>query len=323
MNVFDQKLKETPGLYPMMAGNIKTFAVNLGYKCNLRCTHCHVESSPERTEEMSLETVNKILDILRNNSGISTLDITGGAVELNPHFRYLAKSAADLGRKVIAVSNLTLFSEPGMEDLPEFLAENRVLICTSLPCVTEEGVERQRGKGTYKKIISGLKRLNEVGYGKGEGSIELDIIFNPVGASTAPDERLLEEVYREKLFKMYGITFSHLFAQNNMPIGRLGKSVSRDELITYMKELEEKYNPKTAETLMCRYLLSVSPDEKLYDCDFMQALRQPVRNGNATLDDFDYDALSSREIGTTEMCLVCTARTGDGCYGLCSGESGE
>ncbi len=313
MNIFDRRLKETTGHYPLKARKINTLVVNVGNKCNLRCTHCFVEASPDRTEEMSLSTINKILSILRENSEITVLEVMGGAPELSPYFKYFVKSAAGMGKDVKVPSNLAVYFEPGMEDIPEFLAENKIKILASLPHYTEEVMDKQRGKGTYKKAISALKKLNGLGYGKEGTSLELDIMFNPAGASMSPDQQMLENVYRDKLKEMHGITFNHFFALTNIPMGRLGKSMSEEEINAYMKELEEKYNPDTVENLMCGYLISVSPDGRLFDCDCAQILGLPVKNGDSHIDNFDYKILSKREIVTTPLCFTCTVGVGQGC----------
>jgi radical SAM/Cys-rich protein len=314
MNNFDKKLKEC-GEYPLSAIDITTLQVNISYKCNLACTHCHVEASPGRQELMSLPTMARIINILRNNNEISAVDITGGSPELNPYFRYLIKASVDMGKKVIVRTNLAVYSEPGMEDIPEFLSANKVKIVASLPCYTAGGVDGQRGKGTYDKAISALKRLNALGYAKEGTGLEIDLMFNPVKEGVAPDQHALENTYREKLNEMHGVTFNHLIALSNMPIGRLGKSMSEKEKREYLSQLEEKFNPRTVNNLMCRHLISVSPDGKLYDCDFWQMIHLPVKNGSSRIEDFDYNRLKSREIATLPMCLMCTAGSGASCSG--------
>lgn len=315
MNTFDQKVKDTTQLYPLTAENIETLQVNIGYKCNLACTHCHVDASPNRTEEMSSETVGRIIEILKTHDEITTVDITGGSPELNPHYKYLVTSAVNAGKNVMVRTNLAIYSEPGMGDIPEFLADNRVKIVASLPCYSEEGVDSQRGKGTYKKAISALKHLNELGYGREGTDLEVDLMFNPAKEGIAPDQYMLENTYREKLKEMHGITFNHLIALSNMPIGRLGKSMSTIEKDVYLKQLEEKFNDKTVSNVMCRHLISVSPSGKLYDCDFWQMLDIPVRNGCRSVAEWDYNQLKHREIVTNNFCFMCTAGAGASCGG--------
>ncbi len=287
MNIFDKKLKEH-GYYPLTAEEITTLQCNIGYKCNLRCTHCHVEASPDRKDLMSLSTMFKLLNIIKENDKIAIIDITGGSPELNPYFKYFVKSCADMGKKVMVRSNLAIYTEPGMENIAKFLAENKVKIIASLPCYTEEGVDSQRGKGTYRKAISVLKHLNSLGYGKDGNGLELDIMFNPAKADIAPEQQMLENAYREKLKEMHDITFNHLIALSNMPIGRFKESMTDNEQKEYLKLLEEKFNPDTVKNLMCRHLINVSPDGRLFDCDFWQMLNLPVKSECSHVDNFDY-----------------------------------
>lgn len=311
MNEFDKKLKEH-GQYPLRAEKISVLLVQMGYKCDLRCSHCYVEASPDRTEVMSLETINKILTVLKKHDEIVAIDITGGAPELNPHFRHLVASATALGKKVIVRSNLTVFSEAGLHNIPYFLAENRVKIIASLPSVTEQETDRQRGKRTYQKVISALKMLNIIGYGINP-NLEMDIAYNPANASMAPDRKTLEKTYKETLVESYGLLFNSLIAISNVPVGRLRKSMNEDEYKKYLNELEEKFNPNNIKDLMCRELLCVSYDGKLYDCGYHQIQGVPVKSPLAHIDYFDYDDLSKREIATASICFVCTAGVGIGC----------
>ncbi len=313
MNMFDQKLMET-GNYPLKTDpdRVNTMETNICYKCNLRCIHCYVESSPDRTETMSLETINKILEILRKTPKLAYVDITGGSPEMNPHYRYFVKSAADMGKHVIVRSNLVIFTESGMEDLPEFLAENRIKILASLPCYSEEGVDRQRGKGVYKKSIYMLKRLNELGYGKEGTGLEIDLVFNPPKAALNPDKEILKKVYKEKLMEMHGISFNDLVALPGNPVGRLRKSMSEEAFAAYQRELMDKFNPdpKVIQKAMCRYVINVSYDGRLYDCECAQKFNIPLKCGLLSLDDFDYEVLRNREIATTDTCFNCAAGAG-------------
>ncbi len=313
MNAFDLKLMET-GNYPLRTDpdRVNTIEANICYKCNLRCIHCYVESSPERTEIMSLETIDKILDILRKTPELTYVDITGGAPEMNPHYRYFVKSAAGMGKSVIVRSNLVIFMEPGMEDLPEFLAESSVKILASLPCYTEEGVDSQRGKGVYKKSIHMLKKLNGLGYGKEGTGLEVDLVFNPPKAALNPDKEILKKVYKEKLMEMHGISFNDLIALPGNPVGRLRKSMSEEELTAYYRELEGKFNPdpKVIQTAMCRYVINVSYSGKLYDCECAQKFNIPLKSGLLSVDDFDYEVLRDREIATSTACFNCAAGAG-------------
>ena len=314
MNTFDLQLKEY-GQYPLKAKDIRTLQVNIGYKCNLSCTHCHVEASPDRKELMSLSTMSKVINILRENDEIDTIDITGGSPELNPYFKYLVKSCADIGKKIIVRTNLAIYSEPGMEDIPELLSANKVKITASLPCYSEEGVDGQRGKGTYIKAIAALSKLNSIGYGMNGNGLDIDLMFNPAKADIAPDQKMLEKAYREKLKEMHNISFNNLIALSNMPIGRLGRSISEDENMEYIKSLKDKFNPGTVDNIMCRHLINVSPDGSIFDCDFWQMLNLPVKTKCSHVDDFDYESLSGREIVTTPLCYMCTAGAGASCSG--------
>ncbi len=315
MNAFDKKLSATDE-YPLKAADVSALQVNMGYRCNLRCTHCHVEASPSRSEDMSRATVDKLINILNKHDGIKTIDITGGSPELNENYRRLIHAASEAGKEIISRTNLAILTEPGMEDIPDLWAEKRVKVVASLPCYSEEGVDSQRGRGTFKKAMIILKHLNQMGYGQEETGLELDLMFNPAKAGVAPDQQMLEKVYREKLKEMHGVTFNRLIALSNMPIGRLGKTMSDNEKKEYVFQLEEKFNEDTVKNVMCRHLVSVSPDGDLFDCDFWQMLKLPVKSRNSNdMDSFDYALLSNREIMTASLCFMCTAGAGASCGG--------
>ncbi|MEW6602236.1 MAG: arsenosugar biosynthesis radical SAM (seleno)protein ArsS [Nitrospirota bacterium] len=316
MNAFDKKLNEY-GEYPLKAKSISAIEVFMGPKCNMRCTHCHQEGGPDRNEEATLETLEKFLHVLRQNPAIHTINLFGGSAEMNPHFRYFAKSAADMGRQVMLASNLTVFFEPGFEDIPEFLAGHRVMINASLPHYMGDEVDRVRGNGAYKKSISALKILNRLGYGREGSNLTLNLLYNPPEAKMPPEAKALEMVFREKLQEMHGIVFNNLFTINNMPIGRFAKRLSRERLNDYMKELEHNFNPATVENMMCRTSVAFSLDgKKTYDCDYWRVLDIPVKAANSGLDSFNYGELISREIVTQPLCLVCTAGAGVSCSEL-------
>ncbi len=310
MNAFDIKLKEHTPYYPLRAEQIIVLVANIGYKCNLRCTHCFVESSPDRTEMMSLDTMNGILDVLRKNDKITTLEISGGAIELNPNFKYFSKAAADMGKTVLAVTNLTLFSEPGMEDMPEFLTDNKMTVFTSLPSYDEADMEKQRGKGSYKKVIAAMKKLNDLGYGKEGTSLDLHVLFNPFKTEIPASRQLTEDIFKEKLMDMHGVTFNHLITLNNIPVGRMRKSLSDDEYREYMGRLEEKFNPGTVKNLICRQMLDVAPDGTLYDCGYWQLRKIPIRTKSNHISNFDYEELINRKVMTDPLCFACTAAEG-------------
>ena len=314
MNAFDKKLSATED-YPLKAEDISILQVNMGYTCNLRCVHCHIDASPDRTEMMGPSTVDRIIDILKKEAEINALDITGGSPEYNPDFKRLVKAASAMGKTVMVRTNLAIYTEEGMEDTPSFLADNRVKIIASLPCYSEEGVDGQRGKGTYKKAVKVLKHLNSLGYGQEDSGLEIDIMFNPAREGIAPDQQMLEKAYKQKLKETQGIVFNHLIALSNMPIGRLGKAMPAIEKEVYLKRLEEEYNPQTVKNLMCKHLVSVSPDGRIFDCDFWQVLDLPVKNGSLNIEEFDYKSLKKRQIVTNPLCFMCTAGAGASCGG--------
>jgi radical SAM/Cys-rich protein len=313
MNSFDKKLMEH-GYSAPKADTVSILCVLTGNRCNLKCTHCYLESSPDKTEEMSLKTIDKLLTILEQNKQIKDLELTGGEPLLNPHFRYFVEEAYNLGKNVMIASNLTLLNEPEMRDMPDFLMKYKVKIYGSLPSYSEEDVDRQRGKGSYRKIISAIKKLNELGYGQEGSSLELEIEYNPAKATIAPDRLILEKMYRVKLMEMHGITFNNLITLTNAPLGRLRKTMSEHAYNAYISELEHNFNPDTVKNMMCRSMLTVACDEKFYDCGFLHKLNVPVKTGHSTIDSFDYEALSKREIATAPVCLICTAGNGLNCF---------
>lgn len=314
MNTFDRRLQEA-GHYPLTAREVSTLQVNIGYTCNLRCTHCHVDASPERKERMPLATLSRVLDVLKNNDQIGTVDITGGSPELYPYLKYFVKSCKDLGKKIIVRTNLAVLTEKETQGISEFLAEHKVRIVASLPCYSEENVDKQRGKGTFKKAIAALRHLNSLGYGREGSGLVIDIMFNPSGAAVAPDQSMLESSYKKRLRVEHGITFNRLIALSNMPIGRLGNVLSEQEKKQYVQLLDEQFNSVTLPHVMCRNLVSVAPDGRLYDCDFWQMLGIPMKGGARTIEDFHYPSLKSREIATNSLCLMCTSGAGASCNG--------
>lgn len=297
---------------------LETIQANLGYRCNQSCFHCHVAASPKRTEEMSWETMSVLLDFARRQS-VQTLDLTGGAPEMNPNFRRLVIQARKLGLRVIDRCNLTILSEPGYETLAEFLAEQNVEIVASLPCYLEENVDAQRGDGTFQASIDGLRKLNALGYGlSGSGRI-LNLVYNPLGPSLPPDQLKLEQAYKEQLAARYGIVFNQLFALANMPIQRFGSQlVSRNEFHNYMKLLKGAYQPANLDGVMCRSLLSVSWQGQVFDCDFNQMLKLGLGGleaGAVYLADLLEDDLAGRPIRVADHCYGCTAGQGSSCGG--------
>lgn len=296
---------------PLRTSGINVLQVNLGYRCNMSCKHCHVQAGPERDEVMDKENIEAVLSALHGND-IKTLDITGGAPELNPLFRYLVKEARKDGWHVIVRSNLTIFFEKGMEDLPEFYSENSVEVIASLPHYFEDNVDRVRGNGTFRKSINALQRLNALGYGQDSGEAVISLVYNPVGAFLPPSQAVLEEEYKKELLKRSGISFNHLYTFANMPIGRFKNYLVRTEnLEKYMEKLKSSFNPATLKGIMCRQIINVGWDGRLYDCDFNQMIGLNVIDGYPQhIKDFDFSMLSEREIAVGEHCYGCTAGQG-------------
>lgn len=296
---------------PLKALEVTTLQVNVGYQCNLACKHCHVAAGPARTEIMDKDTMDAVLRAL-SGSPLSILDITGGAPELNPSFRYLVKEARSLGRRVIVRTNLSIFCEEGMANLPEFYYDYDVELVASLPCYLEDNVDRVRGIGTFKKCIAALRKLNSLGYGNGTGGKNLSLVYNPQGAFLPPAQDTLEEEYKKELKSRFNISFNRLYTFTNMPIGRFKDFLDRTgSLEKYMDKLTCAFNPKTLDTIMCRHLISVGWDGALFDCDFNQILGLPVDSGApAHIRDFDYARLATRLIDVRDHCFGCTAGQG-------------
>src|SRR4051812_14381236 len=256
---------------------LDTVQVNLGYVCNQSCLHCHVNAGPTRTESMTRETVDQVLAYLEA-AGATTLDVTGGAPELNPGFRHLVRAARARGVRVIDRCNLTVLIEPGQEDLAEFLAGQRVDIVASLPCYTAELVDRQRGEGVYDKSIEAIRKLNALGYGREGSGLAIDLVYNPQGPSLPPGQASLEADYKRILGERFGIVFNHLFTLVNMPIQRFGSTlVTKGQFNAYMELLRGAHREENLEAVMCRNLVSIDWQGYLYDCDFNQMLGLPLR----------------------------------------------
>lgn len=296
---------------------LETFQVNVGKLCNQACHHCHVDAGPKRPEQMDERTARRALELLAASPAVRTLDITGGAPELNPWFRLLVEGARELGKEVIDRCNLTILFEPGQEDLARFLADHRVRVVASLPCYTSDNVDRQRGRGVFDKSIRALRLLNEHGYGLPEGDLELDLVFNPGGPSLPGAQAQLEADYRVRLLEDHGVRFSSLLTITNVPINRFREDLERsgrhDE---YMDLLVGSFNPCAAREVMCRTLVSVSWDGVLYDCDFNQMLDLPVGDRRRTL--WDVASLSELDRGPIALddhCYACCAGAGSSCRG--------
>lgn len=287
--------------------------VNVGRLCNLACKHCHVEAGPNRTESMSRETMEDCLRVL-SAWGFSTLDITGGAPEMNPGFRFLVERGAASGAHVIVRTNLVILNEKGYDDLPDFLAERGVEIVCSLPYYSERDCDRQRGAGTFRGAISMLQRLNALGYGK-DPRLPLNMVYNPGGAFLSPPQAEMEREYKRRLGADYGIAFNRLFTITNNPVGRFGIFLARSgNLEGYLHRLHDSFNPAAAEGIMCRSQLSVGWDGRLYDCDFNQALEWTVE-GTDHIHDLKGNGPAVRNIRLGNHCYACTAGSGSSCGG--------
>lgn len=295
--------------------SLETLQVNLGYLCNQSCNHCHVNAGPNRTEMMQAEQVEG-LKALISQGWVKTLDLTGGAPEMSPFFRDLVRHARGFGVTVIDRCNLTILSEPGYEDLAQFLADHEVEVCASLPCYLEDNVDRQRGKGVFDASIKGLQQLNALGYGD---RLKLNLVFNPQGPSLPPPQQALEADYKKVLMEKFGVRFNQLIAIANMPIARFGSTlISKGTFDTYMQTLKAAHNDANLESVMCRSLVSVDYQGYLYDCDFNQQLNWPIRDtsGKAlTLASLGQHSLADIPVIVGDHCYACTAGQGSSCGG--------
>ena len=299
----------------------RTLQINVGKLCNQACHHCHVEAGPKRTEIMTREVAERTLELLAASLTVEVVDITGGAPELNPTFRWLVREARRLGRHVIDRCNLTVFFQPGMEDLPEFLAKHQVEITASLPCYTAENVDKQRGHGAFEKSVRALRLLNGLGYGLPDSPLLLNLVYNPLGAYLPPPQDRLQADYKRQLHERFGIEFHRLFTLTNMPIKRFADFLQQTgKHAAYMSLLVNHFNPKTVSNLMCRTLVSVGWDGKLYDCDFNQMLELSMspahdRLGLTVWKLDSFSGLSGQRVTTGSHCFGCTAAAGSSCGG--------
>ena len=308
-------------------GKLEVLQVNLGYTCNLSCTHCHVNAGPKRTEQMDKDNIDLVIDILKQHQ-VNTLDLTGGAPEMMPHFRYLVKAARALGVTVIDRCNLTILNEPGQEDLAQFLADNEVEVVASLPCYSEQNVDAQRGKGVFESSIEGLQKLNALGYGKADSetggtSLPLNLVYNPGGAFLPPGQVELEASYKEQLGAEHNIQFNQLFTITNMPISRFGAVLlAQGNFYDYMNLLKDSYLPENLSNVMCLNTVSVDWEGYLYDCDFNQMLEMPLegqsvssKEGQHHLRDLLESDFQGSPIQIADHCYGCTAGQGSSCGG--------
>jgi radical SAM/Cys-rich protein len=303
---------------PLRRGRLETLQVNLGYRCNQACLHCHVNAGPTRKEEMSRATAAEVITCLRR-LGVPRLDITGGAPELNANFRFLVETARDLGVHVIDRCNLTILDEPGMQDLADFLARHRVEIVASLPCYLEENVTAQRGAGVYQSSIDALRKLNALGYGKPDSGLQLNLMYNPIGPVLPPAQAQLEADYKRELGRRAGVVFNRLYVLANMPIQRFGSTlISKGEFDDYLKLLKSAHQEANLDTVMCRSLISVDWQGFVYDCDFNQMLGLPLSAPHAErlhIRDLQAAELEAHAIAVADHCYGCTAGQGSSCGG--------
>ncbi|MEO5693879.1 MAG: arsenosugar biosynthesis radical SAM (seleno)protein ArsS [Usitatibacter sp.] len=303
---------------PIRRRRLETLQVNLGYVCNQTCLHCHVNAGPTRTEVMTREVIDQVLEYLEASSA-TTIDLTGGAPELNPDFRYMVTEARARGARVMDRCNLTILSEPGQEGLAEFLAQQQVAIVASLPCYTEELVDRQRGKGVYERSIDGIRRLNALGYGRKGSGLTLDLVYNPQGPSLPPSQAQLEGDYKRILGEQFAIVFNGLLTLANMPIQRFGSTlVTKGQFNDYMELLRGAHREENLAGVMCRSMVSVDWQGYLYDCDFNQMLGLPLvvsGRGRPHLSDVLERNLDGNPIVVRDHCYGCTAGQGSSCGG--------
>ncbi len=301
-------------------GGLDTLQINIGLKCNQQCVHCHVNSSPKRTEMMSPETLESVKSFLVKKN-IQTLDVTGGAPELHPEFKNLVTYAKENHIHIIDRCNLTILLEEGMDGLAQFLAENEVEIIASLPCYELENVDKQRGKGVFDKSILGLKQLNKLGYGKSDEKLILNLVYNPQGPTLPPSQDELERAYKKELADRYNIEFNQLFTLCNMPIQRFGSTlISRNELSDYMMLLKQSYRSENLENVMCRHLLSVDWQGNVYDCDFNQMLGLNIQDNKKRvhISELIDTNVEGNSIAVRDHCFGCTAGQGSSCAGALS-----
>jgi radical SAM/Cys-rich protein len=311
-------LMEVSDFPAIRRSRLDTLQVNLGYRCNQSCVHCHVNAGPTRTEEMSRDTVLEVIAFLKATN-IRTLDITGGAPELNPYFRMLVNAARDLDVRVMDRCNLTILEQPGQEDLAGFFASHQVEIVASLPCYLEDNVDRQRGKGVFEASIRCLQQLNALGYGKPDSGLTLNLVYNPQGPVLPPAQAPLENDYRQRLGDNYGIAFNQLYVLTNMPIQRFGSMlISKGQFEQYIDLLKNAYQPQNLDAVMCKTLLSVDWQGYVYDCDFNQMLGLPLAwkaKPRTHLRELIGADVTGNPIMVKDHCYGCTAGQGSSCGG--------
>jgi len=297
---------------------LSTIQVNIGKLCNQACTHCHVGAGPAKTREnMDRKTVDQLLKLIKNTPTIKTVDITGGAPELNANFRHLVSELFSMNIETIDRCNLTVLSEPNQETTPQFLADHKVKVVASMPCYSSANVDKQRGDGVFDKSIVGLQKLNALGYGQPDSDLLLDLVYNPLGPYLPPAQKPLELEYKQKLQNDFGIKFNQLYCITNLPVKRFKVELKRDgKLDDYMQLLSDSFNPEAAQNIMCKDLISISWDGKIYDCDFNQMLSMEIDSDKTSI--FDIESFAEFEdstIKTASHCYGCTAGAGSSCSG--------
>lgn len=313
---FNQSLKIAEE-FPLKPSTLEIMQVNVGKMCNQVCEHCHVDAGPDRKEIMTKDIMHECLKAIDSCPSITTIDLTGGAPEMNPNFKWFVSALTKRNKEVIVRSNLTiLLANKKYQDYPQFFADNKVHVIASLPCYTEENTDKQRGTGVFNKSLKAIKILNELGYGKKDSGLILDFVFNPGGPSLPGDQMSLQADYKRILFEQHGIVFNQLYTITNMPISRF-----LDYLITlgkdeeYMELLVNSFNPDAVKSVMCKNTISISWDGKMYDCDFNQMLEMPVALNNKTIQEFNALTLAKRNIMVNQHCYGCTAGAGSSCQG--------
>jgi radical SAM/Cys-rich protein len=313
---FQEKLEQS-NIFPLKPTSINILQVNIGKMCNQVCKHCHVDAGPDRKEIMNRETMQQCIDVLKQNEQFTTIDITGGAPEMNPHFKWFVSELSKLGRHIIVRCNLTIIlANKKYFDLPQFYKQHHVEIVSSLPFYTQDRTDRQRGNGVFENSIKALQMLNETGYGIEGTGLVLNLVYNPAGAFLPTAQSVLEKEYKDALMKRHGIAFNNLFAITNLPISRfLDYLLNSGNYENYMEKLVNAYNPVAAENVMCRNTISVGWDGYLYDCDFNQMLELKVNCSNKHISNYNESDLLNREIIIGQHCYGCTAGAGSSCGG--------
>lgn len=313
---FQQKLEEA-GLYPLKPTKIEIFQVNVGKMCNQVCKHCHVDAGPDRKEVMTKETMQQCLEVLKNNPSLKTVDLTGGAPEMNPDFRWFVSAIKQLDRHVIVRCNLTIIlANKKYHDLPQFYKQHNIEVVSSLPFYTQDRTDRQRGNGVFEDSIKALQMLNEVGYGKEGTGLILNLVYNPAGSFLPPSQHALEIEYKQALMDKYGIGFNSLYTITNLPISRfLDYLLQTGNYEKYMEKLVAAYNPVAAANVMCRNTISIGWDGYLYDCDFNQMLELKLACSSNHISQFIIESLNNRNIIIGQHCYGCTAGAGSSCGG--------